>query len=138
MLDTSDLACIPFLDLHKHSIYEIALWLHHQQVDTIWIEDVHSFPNMSAKSNFGFGRSVGMVMTISQIITKGIIANKVTPKKWQKFVGVTAKGQAIKKNVAELGAVLYPTANVYGPQGGLLDGRSDALLIAHYGLNHKE
>ena len=138
MLDTSDLARISFLDLHKNSVYEATCWLHQHQVDTIWMEDVHSFPGMSAKSNFGFGRSVGIVMTISQLVTKGIAAKLVPPKKWQKFVGVTAKGDAIKKNVAQIAISLYPTANVYGPKGGLLDGRSDALMIAHYGLHHKE
>lgn len=58
--------------------------------------------------------------------------DRVTPKKWQKFIGVTAKGDAIKKNVAEIAARLYPNAQLHGPRGGLLDGRSDALMIAHY------
>jgi hypothetical protein len=91
---------------------------------------------MSAKSNFGFGRSVGIVTAVSEIVTKGIVAKTVTPKVWQKYAGVTAKGKAIKKEVSLIATTLYPLANIYGPKGGLLDGRSDALLIAHYGVNH--
>ena len=129
---------IEFLDLKKHSSYEIAKWLHLQQVDSIWIEDVHSLFGMSAKSNFGFGRSVGTARAIAEIATQGKQINTVTPKIWQKNIGVTSKGKKIKINVAQLVAELYPTAEIYGPQGGLLDGRSDALMIAHYGITHKE
>jgi len=33
---------------------------------------------------------------------------------------------------------LYPQAELHGKQGGLLDGRSDSLMIAYYGLHYKE
>ena len=138
VLDTSDLTRISFLDLHKHSIYDATLWLYNHQVDAIWIEDVKSFFGMSAKSNFGFGRSVGVVATISQIVTKGHVPELVAPKKWQKYIGVTTKGKAIKTNVAQIAVSLYPMADIHGPKGGLIDGRSDSLMIAHYGLHHKE
>ncbi len=136
VLDAMDPTYIELLDLSKHSIYETGNWLHTQKVNTIWIEDVHSLYGMSAKSNFGFGRNLGIVITLSEIVTAGKIVNKVTPKVWQKFVGVTVKGKAIKKQVAQIAKSLYPTANLYGKRGGLLDGRSDALLIAHYGIHH--
>ena len=62
------------------------------------------------------------------------------PKKkiWQKYIGVTAKGKDIKKQISEIALKLYPTANIYGKRGGLLDGRSDALMIAHYGVHNHE
>ena len=96
----------------------------------IMIEDVHSLPLVSAKSNFSFGYNLGVVTTIA--IASKVMVDKVNPKKWQKFIGVTAKGDAIKKDVAAIATRLYPEANIYGPRGGLLDGRSDALMIAHY------
>ena len=37
-----------------------------------------------------------------------------------------------KKHVASIAMQLYPKANLSGPKGGLLDGRADALMIAHY------
>jgi hypothetical protein len=94
------------------------------------LEDVHSLPLVSAKSNFSFGYNLGVVTTIA--IASNVMVDKVTPKKWQKFIGVTVKGDGIKKDVAAIATRLYPDAHIYGPRGGLLDGRSDALMIAHY------
>lgn len=94
------------------------------------IEDVHSLYGMSAKSNFSFGYNVGVVNIIPACV--GLSIDKVTPKVWQKFVGVKAKGKAIKHDVAGICDRLYPKAVIRGPRGGLMDGRSDSLMIAHY------
>jgi hypothetical protein len=99
-------------------------------VRVIMIEKVHSIQGSSAKSNFNFGRSVERVNLLADL--SGASVDMVTPKLWQKHVGVTAKGPAIKKDVAALAKRLYPDAKLYGPRGGLLDGKSDALMIAHY------
>ena len=96
----------------------------------IMIEDVHSLPLVSAKSNFSFGYNLGVITTIA--IACNVMVDKVGPKKWQKFIGVKEKGPAIKKEVAEIASRLYPTAVLHTPRGRLLDGRSDALMIAHY------
>lgn len=138
VLDSKNPDSVALLDLNKVTTYNAYLWLEYHQTRAVWIEDVHSLFGMSAKSNFGFGRNLGIVTAISQIATPGVIAKTVTPKIWQKYIGVTAKGKAIKKQVAEIATKLYPRANIYGKRGGLLDGRSDALMIAHYGLNYKE
>ncbi len=135
VLDSKDPAHIAFLDLFKNSIYDATRWLHQQNVDVIYIESVHSLFGMSAKSNFGFGRSAGIVRSIAEIVARGTEPNTVTPKIWQQYVGVTVKGQAIKKQVADIGLSLYPAAIIHGLRGGLNDGRSDALMIAHYGIN---
>ena len=68
----------------------------------------------------------------------------VTPKIWQKFIGVTVKGKLIKDEVAKIAQDLYPTAVLHGKPykrkgkvlQALINGRSDSLMIAHYGLNH--
>ena len=138
VLDEVDPAYVALLDLRKHSIYDATRWLVLQNVDVVWLEDVHSLFGMSAKSNFGFGRNLGIVIAISQIVTRGVEAKLDTPKVWQKYIGVTVKGKAIKQQVAQLAASLYPSAVLHGKQGGLLDGRSDALMLAYYGLKHKE
>ena len=102
----------------------------------IFIEDVHSLYGMSAKSNFRFGYNLGMVTAICELMDAPII--RVQPKIWQQAVGVTAKGKGIKKDVAKICKQLYPDAPIYGKRGGLLDGRSDALMIAHYGRYYYE
>ena len=120
------------------SLFNIAIWLFNQKVTYIWIEDVHSLYGMSAKSNFIFGKNLGMVTTVSEIISKGDSSKirTVTPKIWQKHIGVTSKGKHIKKNVADIAKKLYPNVDIHGKRGGLLDGRSDACMVAYYGLTH--
>lgn len=99
-------------------------------VRLIVIEDVHAIPGAAAGSSFSFGGNVAEVNLLARM-TK-IRLEKVTPKRWQKFIGVKTKGDLIKKEVAGIATRLYPLASLYGPRGGLLDGRSDSLMIAHF------
>ena len=138
VLDSHGPAHVALLDLGKVTPFDAYQWLHKQQPNSVWIEDVHSLFGMSAKSNFGFGKNLGIVTAIAKIAINGQTVKTVTPKIWQKYVGVTVRGKAIKKQVAEIANILYPVANLYGKRGGLLDGRADALMIAHYGLNKEE
>ena len=140
ILDSKNPDSVALLDLKKTTINNIHTWLHSQlrfRGSEIWIEDIHSMYGMSAKSNFGFGRNLGTILAITELL-KGIPPKTVTPKVWQKYIGVTAKGKAIKKQVAKIAQYLYPQAELHGKRGGLLDGRSDALMIAYYGLHYKE
>ena len=138
ILDSKNPDSVALLDLKKTTINNIHNWLHSQlrfRGSEIWIEDIHSMYGMSAKSNFSFGRNLGSILAITELL-KGIPPKTVTPKVWQKYVGVTAKGKAIKKQVAKIAQYLYPQAELHGKQGGLRDGRSDALMIAYYGLHN--
>ena len=140
VLDSENPDSVALLDLKKHSIITIHEWLveeldYHPSI--FWIEDVHSMHGMSAKSNFGFGKNIGMITAVAELF-RNELSNTVTPKVWQKYIGVTAKGKAIKKQVAKIAQYLYPQAELHGKRGGLLDGRSDALMIAYYGLHNKE
>jgi len=141
VLDSESPDSVALLDLKKNSICDTWNWLHTEGLalksSKIWVEDVHSMFGMSAKSNFGFGRNLGTVLTIAELLT-GKDPNTITPKIWQKYIGVTVKGKAIKKEVAKIAKGLYPNAELHGKRGGLLDGRADALMIAHYGLKHIE
>ena len=99
-------------------------------VRVVMVEQVSSIRGASAGSNFTFGYNTGLVNMLATLLPTS--HDLVRPKAWQKKVGVTKKGPAIKKEVAAIAHRLYPDAELYGPRGGLLDGRSDALLIAHY------
>jgi len=100
------------------------------------IEDVHSMAQMAAKSNFGFGRNVQLMHTVLQLVP--LKYELVTPKTWQKALNIPAKkvftslGKSWKQGVANVALQTYPNAKLYGPQGGLKDGRADALMLAHY------
>lgn len=129
LLDTTS-SQAEFMDL-KRPLPDIYDWLVESQPDALWIEDVHSLYGMSARSNFSFGKALGTVETLASLVLPEF--QKVQPKIWQKEVGITVKGKAIKKAVADTCEALYPGSKIYGARGGLLDGRSDSLMIAHYG-----
>jgi hypothetical protein len=138
VLDSENPDSVALLDLNKYSIYETTKWLHNKKIDVICLESVHSLYGMSAKSNFGFGRNFGIAFAIAKLAVSDGPVQQVTPKVWQKYIGVTVKGKGIKKEVAKIAQGLYPNAQLQGKRGGLLDGRADALMIAHYGLKHME
>jgi hypothetical protein len=101
----------------------------------IAVEDVHSMANMSARSNFVFGGMLWRILTILECVPAPY--EMVTPKVWQKAVGAPSRKEAggpkeLKQAVADMAQELYPSAELYGPKGGLKDGRSDSLMIAHY------
>jgi len=96
----------------------------------IMIENVHAIQGTSAKSNFSFGFNTGAITAIARCT--GVTVDTVNPKKWQKHCGVKPKEKQLKKAVAEICGKLYPKVVVKGPKGGLLDGKSDSLMIAHY------
>ena len=97
------------------------------------IEDVHSIFGTGAKSNFQFGFNVGVITGILQSMR--IPLQKIQPKEWQAAVGIPKNIEKAKRKKAhaEVAHNLYPK-NIemcYTPRGRLLDGVTDALLIAH-------
>jgi len=123
------------------SIGAILNWLSTQHIPTIVaIEDVHSMGGMSAKSNFQFGRNLGLIEALIHSWSNQV--EYVQPKVWQKACGISfiyperlkaiKRGKIRKMTTAARALELYPGADIYGPKGGLKDGRSDALMIAHY------
>lgn len=132
-LYTPEIGNIVFIDNKTlpHEVTDI-LVTHsiNNNIKMVCIEDVHSIFGTSAKSNFTFGYNTGLITGIIQGL--GLPLHKVQPKVWQKHVGVTAKGEDIKKDVGKICSDMFPSVPVKGPRGGLLDGRSDALMIAVY------
>jgi len=143
--DNDPKAQIGFID-HKQNVQTIYSWLteadRQVHISKIMLEDVHSLFGMSAKSNFNFGKNLGIVETLLKL--QELPMEIVQPKKWQKFIGVdipkeikgAKRSKAIKTRVAELCEELYPGCKIWGPKGGLMDGRSDALMLAHYALHN--
>ena len=124
---------ILFID-YTEDIPVLASWLSaiddRYTIQMCMIEDVHSIYGVSAKSNFNFGKNVGILHGLIRGLKLPL--DLVQPKKWQKEFGCKTKGKDLKKEIASICRRLYPECDIYGPKGGLLDGRSDALGIAHY------
>lgn len=130
----------PSMDFTGKQLYDM---LKRLQVDSlihgIGVEDVHAIHGTSAGSNFKFGYNVGEINTIVSIT--GIGYDLITPKQWQKDCGIkfkypkkatpSKKANIRKKTIADHALRQYPYAEILGPRGGLLDGRADALMIAH-------
>lgn len=128
-----------FLDLKDHTvdIFDI-LKMARPKMAHCAVEDVHSIFGMSAKSNFQFGAQIGRIHTMLALLEMPF--ELVQPKRWQKVTGIPSRkelpeGIDLKTFVAQRAQELYPTAELRGPKGGLLDGRSDALMITHYLLS---
>lgn len=123
----------PCLKAHPVTIHSWLVEIHAvTPIHMIGIEDVHAIYGTSAGSNFKFGYNTGLVTAVAQCT--GIGVERITPKVWQKKIGVpqAAKGKKRKLAIANIALSLYPFAELYGPKGGLLDGRADALMLAHY------
>lgn len=103
-----------------------------EDLQSIAVERVSSRTGQGVKSVFSFGQRLGEIEGMLQ--TLGLHYNTVPPQTWQKYCNVEPKSG--KLGIAAAITALYPDIQVYGPRGGLLDGRCDALGLAHY-AKHK-
>ena len=98
------------------------------------IEEVHAIFGTGAKSTFNFGFNLGLLHAVLQL--NSIPFHLVKPKVWQNTLGLpTFKDTTVaerKTMIAEAVEAAIPTADIRGPKGGAMDGRSDALGIAHH------
>lgn len=96
----------------------------------IGIERVHAMPREGVKSSFSFGERVGELKGIISTLDFDNNTEWIQPQTWQKHINTDSNRG--KKAIADSLLSLYPSADLYGPRGGLKDGRSDALGIANY------
>lgn len=92
------------------------------------IEDVHAMPGQGVTSMFSFGQRLGELEGMLMALKLGYA--KIRPQLWQKSCQIVPKSG--KKGIFQVMSKLYPTAELIGPKGGIIDGRCDALGIAHY------
>lgn len=101
-------------------------------VSRITLERVTAYS--AQKGGFTFGMTQGAIVASARITN--IPVQMVTPQEWQDIQGLKNAEKDTEKKKAQTAAkalTLFPGANLYGPKGGLRDGRSDALLIARRG-----
>ena len=115
-------------DLKKYSSTLKALSSPYDTELMVAVEKVHAMPGQGVSSSFSFGQRLGELEGILTALQ--IPYELVAPKDWQKACGIPAKSD--KKGIASVMQKLYPTAELYGNKGGLRDGRSDALGLAHF------
>jgi len=127
----SDNGTITFTDFKTASLAGYIAYLESVLVlafRMIAVEAVSAMPGQGVSSMFSFGQRLGEIEGMLQALTLGY--DTVGPELWQKACHIPPKSG--KKGTFEVMSRLYPTAELIGSKGGILDGRCDALGIAHY------
>lgn len=100
-------------------------------------EVVTARPGQGVTSMFTFGHGLGTITAV--LATLGIPYLLIRPQVWQSHFGIETSSKdksEHKREIADMAEAIYPAAPLYGPKGGLRDGRSDALLLARYAHEH--
>ena len=107
----------------------VAAILRAAQPDAVFIEEVHSSPQMGVASAFSFGKALGIVHGAAY--GRDVMLTPVRPQEW-KAKTLTPKD---KKQATTRATQLFPSARAafYGPRGGAYDGRAEAAILAFYG-----
>jgi len=127
---------IIFVDINEQpaNLMDSIKNISHSHELKIMLEKVGPMQLGGLTSAWNFGCNVCTIRTVLACTRLGY--DTVPPKTWQKEVGVVIPPKtppAKKKKITEAVAIrLFPNAEIYGSKGGLIDGRSDALMIAHY------
>jgi len=124
---------IIFKDFKDNNLQGYISWLKdlietHDKPTMIVLEKVASMHGQGVKSVFSFGQRLGELEGMLQTLELGY--DFVRPQVWQKECGVKPKSG--KKGIHETISKIYPKAELLGPKGGIMDGRCDALSMAHY------
>jgi len=120
---------LTFIDFKQSGLTQYIQTLKVIKPDIAILESVHSMPGQGVKSMFSMGQRLGELEGMLQALS--ISYDLVKPQKWHKACNIPPKSN--KKQIAQHMLKLYPEAQLYGSKGGLLDGRSDALGLMHYG-----
>ena len=126
---------VSFLDINMQPLIlldELRQLNQRYDVVPIMVEKVRNIRGAASASNFNFGYNYGSIRTLA--VCTGLGVDDAPVISWQSKLRVPNKLEktARKKYIANRCLELYPFAELHGPKGGLLDGRSDALGIAHY------
>lgn len=92
------------------------------------IEKVHSMPGQGVSSTFKFGMGYGGLRMA--LIGNQIPFDEITPRAWQKFLGITSRAKTESKT--EFKNRLKAKAQQLFPSVKITLAVSDALLIAEY------
>jgi len=95
------------------------------------LEKVSAMPKQGVTSVFSFGQNYGMWLAICAFYSWP--TQLITPVQWRKGIITPKDGSTTKIANYNVASRLYPhiKSELNGKRGGLLDGRVDALLMAH-------
>lgn len=124
---------------HWHLAHILQQWAQNYDVQGVTVERVSAMPGQGVTSMFSFGQSFGALK--QAIASADMHFTLVVPGVWKAIYGLRG-GRENKAASAEKAIELFPDLKpqLYGPKGGVKDGRAEAVLLAHYGskLRNKE
>jgi len=97
----------------------------------IFVEKAQAMPRQGLSSTFMTGRGFGLIEMA--VVATGVPYQIVTPNEWAKKM-TTGIGGEPKERYVKQASRLFPGLSLRKPTGKVLDGRSDAALIACFGL----
>lgn len=109
----------------------ISEWCENLDIQGAVVEAVHSMPKQGVSSSFAFGMVYGVAQGV--IVAHGIPMHMVTPQKWQKALFSKQDGADTKTQSLAVARRLFPAADIRLKKH---HGRSDAVLLAHYGFKY--
>ncbi len=90
------------------------------------LEKAQSMSKQGVKGVFTYGMGYGTIK--AALCISKIPYIEVHPTKWKKYFSLTKE----KKQSITLAMKLFPDVQLHTPRGRMLDGRAEALLLAHY------
>lgn len=105
------------------------MWSAVYDIQAVAIEKQHGMPGNSSKSDTTFQQHTGAWKCLVKLA--GFEPIEVTPQQWMKR-RVPAKSHIADKPSFLYVRRKYPYVELYGPQGGKKDGRSDAICVAEW------
>lgn len=97
----------------------------------VFIEEVHSSPQMGVSSAFTFGRGYGALRVA--LIGHAFVVNGVTPQAWKRALRCTTAKQTFGKSTKKDMTVVRARAQELFPNIRITDWNCEGLLIAEYG-----
>ena len=96
------------------------------------VEKQQAMPKQGLTSTFSIGFGYGQIIAALKVLKFPFY--EVRAKEWQSGLGLpTSKDKkAHKQAIFRIASQIFPDSEFHGPKGALLDGRSDAAMIADY------
>lgn len=125
-----------YLSLTDKTYLDMFNWLKQSSTrGNCLIEKVHAMPKQGVKSMFTFGQIYGAMQML--VVSQKISYQLVTPREWQKELGITKRGKneskyQFKTRLRGTAQNLFPGLDLWDEKLGIQNSVCDALLIAEY------
>lgn len=124
-------------EIDSSSIYENLIRIKRYD-HIIVLEKAQSRDSQSSQSGFTTGCGYGEIRGVLKALKLNYF--EVTPQRWKKYFNMIIKQkgkikptQTEKKEVSKNVCLsIFPGADIFGPQGGLKDGKAESMLMAEF------